>query len=134
MQFYFYKSDFLMLQRSSLSRWLQKKGDTMKLSKYLVMAALLIAVTAGIAAAALPAIISGFVTNAANGKPVAGAKVWIKGAGAVIAAKNGAYLMTVPAGYVTLCSVSTGYTSTCKPRFNVLSGQSKKQNITLAPK
>lgn len=106
----------------------------MKPAKYLVTAALLIAVTAGIAAAALPAIVSGSVTNAATGKPVAAAKVWIKGGVTVKTNAKGAYLITFPAGYVTVCSVATGYTSTCKPGFNVPSGQTKKLNITLSPK
>ena len=120
-------------QRGLLSRWPQKKGDTMKLSRYLAMAGLLIAVSAGMAEA-LPATLSGYVTNAATGKPVAGAKVWINGAGTVKTAANGAYLLQAPPGYVTLCSVATGYTSTCKPRFNVLGGQAKTRTFTLAPK
>ena len=110
------------------------RGDSMKKIKYLVMAALLIAATAGIAAAGLPGIVSGYVTNAVTHKPVAGAKVWVKGGVTVKTAANGAYVITVPAGNVTVCSVAAGYTSTCKPGFNVPGGQTKKQNITLSPK
>ncbi len=106
----------------------------MKSFAYLVTTALLITLAAGIASAALPAIITGKVTSAATGKPIVGAKVWTDGAGSVKTNAKGVYAITVPAGRVTICSVATGFTSLCKPKFNATSGQSATRNFILTPK
>lgn len=106
----------------------------MKVSRYVVLAAVILAAAAGGTWAALPGVITGTVTSSATGLPVARAKVWVAGAGAVYTGAAGKYTISVPAGYVTLCSVTTGYTSTCKPKFSITSGQAKTRNFVLAPK
>jgi len=80
----------------------------------------------------LGGMIKGYVTDSQTGAPIANATITTSSSGAVTTATNGAYVITVAAGSLTLQATAAGYQDSAINSITVSSGDVLARNVQMA--